>query len=158
MHIYQKMQHEFGLLWSTFSSKTNFSFISYTENISRCCINLDNFDQHFHTTQIFHTLKICHPFCNIYRISAFCLSSKTKLISKITFASIIHFSWSSGNAFISGAGGLRFKSRTGQIGHSVANGSPPLRHFFEWSCVAGAQWRGDGPRQLVTRSGALQRV
>ena len=35
-----------------------------------------------------------------------------------------HFrSWSSGNAFVSGAEGLRFKSRAGQIGHSVANGS-----------------------------------
>ena len=39
-------------------------------------------------------------------------------------------SWSSGNAFDSGAGSLRFISRIGQIGHSVANGSPPLRHFF----------------------------
>ena len=48
-------------------------------------------------------------------------------------------SWSSGNAFVSGAGGLRFKSRAGQIRHSVANGSPPLRHFFERSCVARAQ-------------------
>ena len=48
-------------------------------------------------------------------------------------------SWSSGNAFVSGAGGLRFKSRAGQIGHSVANGSPPLRDFFERSCVARAQ-------------------
>ena len=64
-------------------------------------------------------------------------------------------SWSSGNAFVSGAGDLRFKSRAGQIGHSVANGSPPLRHFFERSCVARAQWRGDGPRQLVTRFGVL---
>ena len=45
-------------------------------------------------------------------------------------------SWSSGNAFVSGAGGLRFKSRPGQIEHSVANGLPPLRHFFERSCVA----------------------
>ena len=51
----------------------------------------------------------------------------------------LNASWSSGNAFVSGAGGLRFKSRTVQIGHSVANGSPPLRHFFEWSCVARAQ-------------------
>ena len=33
-------------------------------------------------------------------------------------------SWSSGNAFISGAGGLRFKSQAGQIGHSVVNSSP----------------------------------
>ena len=45
-------------------------------------------------------------------------------------------SWSSGNAFVSGVWGLRFKSRAGQIGHSVANSSPPLRHFLEWSCVA----------------------
>ena len=48
-------------------------------------------------------------------------------------------SWSSGNAFVSGAGGLRFKSRAGQIGHSVANGSPPLRRFFKRSCVARVQ-------------------
>ena len=32
-------------------------------------------------------------------------------------------------------GGARFKSRAGQIEHSVANGSPPQRHFFEKSCV-----------------------
>ena len=40
-------------------------------------------------------------------------------------------SWLRGKAFISGAGGLRFKSRAGQIEHSVVNGSPLLRHFFE---------------------------
>ena len=40
-------------------------------------------------------------------------------------------SWSSGNAFVSGAGGLRIKSRTGQIEHSVANGSPPLLTFLQ---------------------------
>ena len=44
-------------------------------------------------------------------------------------------SWSSGNAFVSGAVGQRFKSRAGQIGPSVANGSPPQRHFFERRCV-----------------------
>ena len=48
-------------------------------------------------------------------------------------------SWSSGNAFVSESGGLKFKSRAGQIGLSVANGSPPLQHFFEWTCVAHAQ-------------------
>ena len=48
-------------------------------------------------------------------------------------------SWSSGNAFVSGAEGLRFKSRASQIGHCVANGSPPLRYSFERSCVARAQ-------------------
>ena len=47
--------------------------------------------------------------------------------------------WWSGNAFVTGAGDLRFKSQAGQIEHSVANGSPPLRHFFERSCVARAQ-------------------
>ena len=47
-------------------------------------------------------------------------------------------SWLSGNAFISGAGDLRFESQTGQIGRSVANGSPPYLHFFERSCVARA--------------------
>ena len=31
-------------------------------------------------------------------------------------------SWSSGKAFVSGAEGMRFKSRAGQIGRSVANG------------------------------------
>ena len=34
--------------------------------------------------------------------------------------------WSNGNVFIPGAGGL-IKSRAGQIGQSVANGSPPLQ-------------------------------
>ena len=50
-------------------------------------------------------------------------------------------SWSSGNAFVSRAEGHRFKSRAGQIGQSVANGSLLLRHFFlqhffERNCVA----------------------
>ena len=47
--------------------------------------------------------------------------------------------WSSGNAFVSEAQSrLRFKSRAGQIGHSVPNGSPPPRRFFE-NCVTRAQ-------------------
>ena len=46
--------------------------------------------------------------------------------------------WSSGNAFVSGADGLRFNSRAGQIERSVAKGSSPLRHPFKRSCVAGA--------------------
>ena len=47
-------------------------------------------------------------------------------------------SWSSSNAFVSGARGLRFRSRTGLIGHGVVNGYIPLRHFFERRCVARA--------------------
>ena len=43
------------------------------------------------------------------------------------------------NGFVSGAGSLRFESWAGQIGHSVANRSPPLRHYFERSYVA--RWR-----------------
>ena len=47
--------------------------------------------------------------------------------------------WSSSNASVSGAEDLRFKSWAGQIEQSVANGSPPLQHFFERRCVARAQ-------------------
>ena len=43
------------------------------------------------------------------------------------------------NEFVSEAGGLRFKFWAGQIGHSVANGLPLLRHFFERSCIAWPQ-------------------
>ena len=53
-----------------------------------------------------------------------------------TALQILTICWSSGNAFVSGVGGLWFKSRVRQIGHSVANGSPPPRHFFESSSVA----------------------
>ena len=37
---------------------------------------------------------------------------------------------------VSGTGGLRFEFRASQIGYRVANGSPPLQHFFERRCVA----------------------
>ena len=67
--------------------------------------------------------------------------------------------WSSSNAFVSGAEGLRFKSEAGQIQHNVVNGSPPLRHliFRKKLCCRG-QWRRDGLHQLVTRFGVIQRV
>ena len=42
---------------------------------------------------------------------------------------------------LSHAGSLRFKSRAGQIGHSVANGSPLLRHFFFAVLPTGAMTR-----------------
>ena len=45
-------------------------------------------------------------------------------------------SWSSTNAFDFGVGGLRFKFPANQIELSVANGSPPLQHFFRRTCVA----------------------
>ena len=40
-------------------------------------------------------------------------------------------SWSSGNAFVTGEGGLKFNSLTGQIGHSAAYGSPPCDIFLK---------------------------
>ena len=69
-------------------------------------------------------------------------------------------SWLSGTAFVSGAGGLKFKSRVGQIGHSFAYGSPPLRHFFEKAVLpAGSMMQGwYGLRQFVARFGVVQRV
>ena len=67
-------------------------------------------------------------------------------------------SWSSGNEFVFKAEDLKLKSQAGQIGHSVANDSPPLRHFFKRSSVARKQWRGDGPCQLATRFGVIRRA
>ena len=52
---------------------------------------------------------------------------------------------SSGNVFVSGAVGLRFKSRAGQIGFSVANGSPSLQYFF-----GGAMTRRWAPQTRYT--------
>ena len=54
-------------------------------------------------------------------------------------------SWSSGNAFVSGVGDLRFKPWAGQIGHSVANGSPPLRYFFDETVLPGRNDAKIGP-------------
>ena len=55
-------------------------------------------------------------------------------------------------AFAFGAGDHGFDSRAGQIGHSVANCSPPLRPIAETLS------RGDGPRQpqIVTRIGVIR--
>ena len=46
------------------------------------------------------------------------------------------FSWSGDNAFVSGAGGMRFKSWACPIEDSVANDLPPLQHYLEKRCVA----------------------
>ena len=87
------------------------------------------FDQNF----LHYNLKFCHDLE--------ILDSKTKsnMVDKmLRFVSLTNV-LSSGNAFVSEAGGLRFKPWAGEIAHSVAYGSPPLRHFFERSCVARAQ-------------------
>ena len=64
----------------------------------------------------------------------------------------------SSNAFVSVAEGLRFKSRTSQIGQSIANGSPPLLYFFKRDGVVWAQCHGDRLRKLATRFDIIQRV
>jgi len=51
---------------------------------------------------------------------------------------------------VSCAGGLEFKSRTGQILHSVANSSPPLQHLRKWLYCLGAMTRRWAPQTRYT--------
>ena len=62
-----------------------------------------------------------------------------RIPKKETLQTFIPASWSSGNALVFAAEDPRFKSRAGEIGHSVPDGSPSLQHFSEKSCVAWAQ-------------------
>ena len=78
------------------------------------------------------------------------------LIYVVVFYATFMASWSNNNMFASGAGDLRFKFQACQIKHSVANGSPSLRHFFK-SCYPSAMTE-DGRRKLVTRCSVIQRV
>ena len=48
--------------------------------------------------------------------------------------------------------GLRFKSGAGQIRHSVANGSPPLQHFFEIAVLSGRNDAKMGPANSLHAS------
>ena len=50
---------------------------------------------------------------------------------------------------------MRFKSRSGQIGHNVAN---RCYTFSKGLCYVHAQEHGDGPCKLVTRLFVLQRI
>ena len=86
------------------------------------------------------------------------LGGTTSTEQFVCWKSLLLASWSSGNAFVSGAGGLSFKSWAGQIEHSVATGSPPSDISAKKNPAARAQWRRDGPHQLVTRFGVMQRV
>ena len=57
----------------------------------------------------------------------------------IVIMRLIQAIWSRDDSFVTETGGLRFKSRAGQIGHTVADGSPPLQHcVLQRSCVARA--------------------
>ena len=55
------------------------------------------------------------------------------------------------------SGGLEFNSRTGQIGHGVANGSPPLQRLYGAVLPIRAKLQRWTPR-LVTRFNAITQV
>ena len=59
-----------------------------------------------------------------------------------------------------GAGGLRFKTGAGQIGHSVANSSPPLLHFFERRYIACRRDNAEmgSPTQNTLRSNIASKI
>ena len=94
------------------------------------------------STNLSSFLKLCLLYCQKYLPFLQQIADSLKKISLVGTLLVAEYektSWSSGNVFIFGAGGLRFKSWTGQIEHSVANSSPLLRHFFIRSCVAQVQ-------------------
>ena len=63
---------------------------------------------------------------------------------------------SNANAFVSEAECLMFKSRAGQIRHSVANGMPLLRHFFTRSCVVHMRYDPElGPANSLHASAVI---
>ena len=73
-------------------------------------------------------------------------------LATVCFKLMAPASWTSGNALVSAAGGLRFKSRTGQIGHSVTNGSPPLRHSLKGAVLPGRNDAEMGPANSLHAS------
>ena len=79
----------------------------------------------------FSVLEFCLTFCNFYKLLA---------------------SWSSGNAFISGASRLRFKSSAGLV--VTARNCCDI--FFEGSCL-GQAMQETSAFKLVTRFGVTQR-
>ena len=85
--------------------------------------------------------------CRLFFMLAFCFLSNVFFFFyqlQINTISTQHYgtpsSWSSSNAFVSRAWGLRFNFWAGQIEHTIANNSPPLWHFFQRCCVAQEQW------------------
>ena len=96
----------------------------------------------FSVTVLYH---FTHPFlrCCCFTSPSRMTTKEKKVIIFNAKTSLVTHDWAEinkeGNAFVSGAGGLRFKSRAGRIRHSVANGSPPPQRFFEWSCVTRVQ-------------------
>ena len=70
------------------------------------------------------------------------------------YSTVIPASWWSNNTFVYGAGDLRFKPRTGQIGNRVANNLLHLRRFSEM--LPGLKRRENGPCKLVTSFGVIR--
>ena len=91
---------------------------------------------------IFHDTEFCDAIMKYVIMPFQCFVSWMKIASGRTQNSLLTCQFYSisirmvGNAFVSETGGLRLKSWANQIGHSIANGSPPQRHFLERSCVA----------------------
>ena len=48
--------------------------------------------------------------------------------------------------------------RAGNMSNSVVNGSPRLRHFFQKLLLPASVMTEDGPCELVTRFGVIQRM
>ena len=95
-----------------------------------------------------------HASCRIIQMQINCMHAVHTLIGRFSLTGqLVEL-----NAFVSGAWGLKFRSRTRQIGHSVANGMPLLQHFCQRNCIARAQWRVDRLRKFVTFFGVTQRV
>ena len=73
--------------------------------------------------------------CHLEKALSFSKIGPNKLSESATWLSI--------NAFLFEAGSRRFKSWAGQIGHNVANGLLPLRHFFEKDVLPAGASRND---------------
>ena len=63
---------------------------------------------------------------------------------------LIQAIWSRDDAFVTETGSLRFKSRAGQIGHTVAVGSSPLQHCVLQRVVLPGQTRKWVPKTRYT--------
>ena len=62
-----------------------------------------------------------------------------------TILQILAFCWSSSDAFVSGAGSLRFKSRSGQMTPSVANGLCRCKNSSKGAALHGCNDAEMGP-------------
>ena len=106
----------------------------------------------FHRYDVFCFIKLFTQFCRYQTLFLLYKNSfmQMKIILCFKWKAKLPASWLSGNAFVSGAWGPRLRSRAGQIGASVDNGSPPLGHFFKNSCSPGAMMQAWATRTCYT--------